>query len=138
LLINRKSNFLTTGVIDMYKVKFDESINRVYITVTGILSFEEAQKAKQAIEESIMNIQPGFDVINDISKLIRADEKAGIILKEIIVLLIQKGVKRVVRVVGTSQMGLIQFANNSLQTDKYNLSYVPTLEDAEKLLNGPG
>lgn len=119
----------------MYKLRVDEPNNRIYITITGILNFEEAQKAKQDIESSIMGIQPGFDVVNDISKLIRADEKAGTILKEIIVMLIQKGVKRVVRVVGTSQMGLIQFANNSIQTEQYNLNYVPTLEDAEALLS---
>jgi hypothetical protein len=119
----------------MYKVRLHESQNRIYITIAGILNYEEAQNAKHAIETTISNIKPGFDVVNDISKLIRADEKAGIILKEIIVMLIQKGVNRVVRVVGTSQMGLIQFANNSLQTDQYNLSYVPTLEDAETLLS---
>lgn len=119
----------------MYKLRVDEPNNRIYITITGILNFEEAQKAKQDIESSIMGIQPGFDVVNDISKLIRADEKAGTILKEIIIILIQKGVRRVVRVVGTSQMGLIQFANNSIQTEQYNLNYVPTLEDAEALLS---
>jgi hypothetical protein len=121
----------------MYKVKVDASKNRIYITISGILSLDEAQKAKKVIESVTGTMKPGFDVVNDISKLIRADEQAGIVLKEIIVILIQKGVKRVVRVVGTAQIGMLQFANNTLQIDQYKISYVPLLEDAENLLKDP-
>jgi anti-anti-sigma regulatory factor len=121
----------------MYKIKVSIPQNRLCITIIGTLSVEEAKKARQTIESSIAQLQPGFDVINDISKLIRADDIAGSVLKEIMILLIQKGVKRVVRVVGTSKTALLQFANNSLQIEQYKLSYVPTLEEAEILLNEP-
>jgi hypothetical protein len=121
----------------MYHIKVDETKNRLYISINGTLPMEEAQKAKRKIEFSITQLKPGFDVINDISKLIRADDIAGSVLKEIMILLIQKGVRRVIRVVGTSKIGLIQFANNSLQIEQYKLSYVPSLEEAEKLLNEP-
>ena len=60
---------------------------------------------------------------------------AGIILKEIMLMLIQKKVNRVVRIVGSSKTGLVQFANNSLPIDAYKLSYLPTLEEAENYLN---
>jgi len=80
-------------------------------------------------------LKPNFDLVNDISKFIRGDDEAGIILKEIMVFLIQKRVNRVVRVVGTSKTGLMQFANNSLPINSYKLSYLPTLEEAESFLN---
>ena len=121
----------------MYKIRTDQVKNRLYITLGGILSMEEAQKTKSVIESSIKTLKPNFDVINDMSKLIRSDEVAGIVLKEIIIMLIQNGVKRVVRVVGTSKTGLIQFANNSLQIEQYKISYVPSIEDAEEFLNQP-
>jgi anti-anti-sigma regulatory factor len=119
----------------MIKIKKDVQKNRLYLSVSGIVSLAEAVKAKEQIEKETEFLQPEFDLINDISKFIHGDDAAGQILKEITISLIQKKVNRVVRVVGTSKAGLIQFANNSLSTDSYKIHYVPTLEEAEKFLN---
>lgn len=80
----------------MVKIKADAIKNRLYITIIGTLNLDEAIEAKQKILKSIDLLSPGFNVINDISKFIRGDEQAGIILKELIVLLIQKKVNKVV------------------------------------------
>ncbi len=80
----------------MVKIKADAIKNRLYITIIGTLNLDEAIEAKQNILKSIDLLSPGFNVINDISKFIRGDEQAGIILKELIVLLIQKKVNKVV------------------------------------------
>ncbi|MCX6169794.1 MAG: hypothetical protein NTX65_10665 [Ignavibacteriales bacterium] len=119
----------------MVKVKKDIEKNRLYVFISGMLSFDEAEKAKELITKEVELLKPGFDLINDISKFIHGADEAGSILKEIMILLIQKKVNRVVRIVGTSKTGLIQFANNSLATDAYKLYYVPTIEEAEKFLN---
>lgn len=119
----------------MVTVKKDIQKNRLYITLAGILSFEDAKRAKELIEIEVNELKPDFDLVNDISKFIRGDDNAGIILKEIMVLLIQKKVNRIVRIVGASKAGLIQFANNSLPIDSYRLSYLPTMEEAENFLN---
>ncbi len=119
----------------MIKITADTAKNRLCITMIGILPIEEAQKSKHSIETAIASLKPGFDVINDISRFIRGDDASGNVLKEIIILLIQNRVNRVVRVVGTSKSGLIQFANNTLQIEQYKISYVPTLEEAELLLS---
>ena len=50
-------------------------------------------------------------------------------------LLIDKKVNWVVRVVGESKIGLLQFANYSLPIESYKLKYLPTLEEAEKFLD---
>lgn len=118
----------------MIKVKADEIKNRLYITIIGTLSMDEAIEAKKNILKSIDLLSPGFNVINDISKFIHSNEQTGIILKEIIILLIQKKVNKVIRVIGTSKTGLIQFAKNTLQLEQYQISYVPTLEEAESIL----
>lgn len=119
----------------MIKITADKAKNRLHISMIGVVTFEEAQKSKLTIEASIASLKNGFDVINDLSKFIRGDDTAGNVLKEIIILLIQKRVNRVVRVVGTSKSGLLQLANNSLQIEQYKISYVPTLSDAELLLS---
>jgi len=118
----------------MYKIKRDEVRNRLYITLTGVLSLEEAKKARHAIEIEVEFLKPNFNLINDISKFIHGDEEAGKVLQGIMIFLIQKKVEKVIRVVGTSKAGLMQFANNSLPIDSYRLKYVPTLDEAEKLL----
>jgi hypothetical protein len=119
----------------MVKVKKDVARNRLYINISGTLSFDDAEKAKELIKKEVEALQPGFDLINDISKFIHGADTAGTILKEIMILLIQKRVNRVVRIVGTSKTGLIQFANHSLAIEAYKLYYLPTLEEAEKFLN---
>ncbi|MFA7228118.1 MAG: hypothetical protein WC061_03700 [Melioribacteraceae bacterium] len=119
----------------MFKIKKDIVRNRLYVTLTGILSLDAAREAKKLIETEVAGLKPNFDLINDISKFIHGDDEAGIILKEIMIILIQNKVNRVIRIVGTSRMGLLQFANNSLAVESYKLSYVPTLEEAEKILN---
>ena len=119
----------------MIKITADQAKNRLHISMIGVLTIEEARKSKQTIESAVASLKAGFDVSNDLSRFIRGDDAAGNVLKEIIILLIQKGVNRVVRVVGTSKSGLLQFANNSLQIEQYKISYVPTLADAELFLS---
>ena len=119
----------------MYRIKKDLVKNRLYIQLTGVLSIEEAKKVRQAIEIEVGSLKPNFDLINDISKFIHGDEEAGKELQLLMVYLIQKKVNKVIRVVGTSKAGLTQFANNSLPIDSYKLKYVPSMEEAEKLLS---
>ena len=119
----------------MYKIKKDVSKNRLYITVSGIISITEAKNIKIVLEKKTKGLQPGFDLINDISRFILGQEEAGEILKEIMNFMIEKKVNRIVRIVGDSKEGLIQFANNSLPVESYRLKYVPTQEEAEKFLD---
>jgi len=119
----------------MYKIKTDIVRNRLYITITGVLSLDEANRARHTIEVEVGSLKPNFDLINDISKFIHGDEEAGKVLQIIMVFLIQKKVNNVIRVVGASKTGLMQFANNSLPIGSYKLKYVPTLEEAESLLS---
>jgi hypothetical protein len=119
----------------MQKIKADTEKNRLYIILAGTLSLKDAESTRNLILKEIETLKPNFDVVNDISKFIRGDDEAGRVLKEIMAILMSKNVNRVVRVIGTSKTGLMQFANFSPQTDSYKLSYVPTLEEAEKILD---
>ncbi len=120
----------------MYRIKKDINKNRLYLTISGIVSITEAKKIKDELEKEVEDMRPNFDLINDISRFIHGQEEAGSVLSEIMKFLISKNVNRVVRVVGNSKEGLIQFANYSLSIEAYQLKYVPTLEEAEKFLDG--
>ncbi len=118
----------------MYKVRIDEEKNRIVVTLAGILTTSEAVACKEIIEKEVVKLSPGFDVIDDISNFRLGQEKAGPVLKEIINYLANHNVHKIVRVVGSSQTGLIQFAKLTGESKSYNLNYVPTLKDAESLL----
>jgi hypothetical protein len=119
----------------MFKIRKDVRKNRLYITLSGIFPLSDAKNAKDEIIKEINELKPNFDVINDISEFIRGQDEAGKILQDIMLLLIDKKVNRVARVVGTSKTGLIQFANYSLKIESYKLKYLPTLREAEKFLD---
>lgn len=121
----------------MVKVQKDAEKNRLYVTLTGIISLEAAREAQSLIQAEVEQLKPDFDLVNDISKFIHGDDEAGKILQEIMIFLIKHKVRKIIRVVGTSKTGLIQFANYSLPIEAYRLSYVPTMEEAEKILSQP-
>jgi hypothetical protein len=118
----------------MYKLKTDLEKNRLTLTLTGFITEGEALTVKEAIVREIPNLSPGFDVINDISNFRLGQDQAGKVLQEIIHLFLSSKVNRVVRVVGASQTGLIQFANYTGEIGSYNVKYVPTFKDAEIFL----
>jgi hypothetical protein len=119
----------------MYKIKKDVEKNRLYILLSGIFPISDAKNAKEIILKEIDDLQPNFDVVNDISQFIRGQDEAGKVLQDIMLLLIDKKVNRVVRVIGESKTGLLQFANYSLQIESYKLKYMPTMAEAEKYLD---
>jgi len=119
----------------MYKIKSDSEKNRLHITLLGFISVNEAATINEAIVKETAQLKPGFDVINDISNFKIAQEQASPILKDIMRFLISHKVNKIVRVVGASESGLIQFANHTFGEPAYNVKYVPTLQDAEIYLN---
>ena len=119
----------------MHSIRKDTKNNRLYITLHEIISFEEAQKVKEQLFKDIEDLQPGFDVINDISKLVNADEKAAKFIEEVDKYFVIKKVKKIIRVVGPSKTGLMLFAKYSPQIESIDIKYVPTLKEAEEMLD---
>jgi hypothetical protein len=118
----------------MYRIRTDSEKNRLLLALSGFVTVEEALVIKEVMAKEIPKLTPGFDVINDISNFRMGQEPAGKILQDIIRFCISHNVGRVVRVVGASQAGLIQFANFTGKIDSYNVKYVPTMKDAETAL----
>ena len=119
----------------MHIIKKDIKNNRLYVTLSGVISLSEAEEIKEIMIKEIEELAAGFDVINNISKYIQGDERAGVILHELVIYLVGKGVNRLIRVVGTSKTGLIQFAKFTPQQKDVNIHYFPTMEEAEEFLN---
>ena len=118
----------------MHIVRKDIKKNRLYITLQGFISNSEARNVKSEVIEEIEGLLPGFDVINDLSKLVNAEERSAPVLSEVTSYMLSKKVNRIVRVVGQSKTGLMLFAKFSPENDSLNIKYVPTLKEAEELL----
>ncbi|MBU2491426.1 MAG: hypothetical protein KJ571_02305 [Bacteroidetes bacterium] len=118
----------------MHIIRNDVTNNRCYVTLSGVISYNEAEEIKEKIIKETEMLKPGFDIINNISKYIQGDESGASILQEIVNHLIDKKVNRIIRVVGTSKTGLIQFAKFTPQDKNLNIHYFPTMEDAAKFL----
>ena len=121
----------------MHIVKIDTQNNRLYLTLSGVISVPEAMKIRDEIYKGVESLKPGFDVINDLSKYIHADEKGAQHLQEVTRFFIEKNVGRIVRVVGQSKTGLMQFAKYSQLIETINIKYVPTMEEAEAFIAAP-
>jgi hypothetical protein len=118
----------------MHTIKIDIQKNRLYLTLIGVLKIPEAKKIQEEIANSVSKLLPEFDVINDLSKYIQGDDKAAPILQEIAQFLIINKVKRIVRIVGQSKAGLLQFAKYTQKDEAKFIKYVPTIEEAEIFL----
>lgn len=121
----------------MHKVKIDIQDNRLYLTLSGVISIPEAMKVRDEIFKGVESLKPGFDVINDLSKYIHADESGAVYLQDVTRFFIDKKVNRIVRVVGQSKTGLMQFAKYSQLVETINIKYLPTMEEAEAFLAAP-
>lgn len=119
----------------MHIVRCDIKRNRLNVILGGIIKLDEAEIVKQEIFEAVDKLEPGFDVLNDLSKFIHGDDSAGSILQDVTKFLSDKKAARIIRVVGQSKTGLMQFARYSQADDSIEIKYVPTMAEAESILH---
>ena len=119
----------------MHSIRKDIHKNRLYLSISGVISISEANKIKDEVIAETSELKPGFDVINNLSKYIKGDERAAPMLQAVEKFFIENKVNRIVRVVGTSKTGLMQFAKYSQPKENVNILYFPTMHEAETFLN---
>lgn len=116
----------------MFQVTSDLDKNRLYITLAGYLEEPERKAAMKAIVAEAGTLQPGFDVISDITALHPSNQEGFNDLLRTRSALKLKGVSRVVRVVKLP-VSRIQLARVS-EAAGYVAEEVDSLEAAERLL----
>ena len=119
----------------MYELIVDAVKNRLTIRIGGTIGKIEGEKIAREMVTVCNQLKRGFDVINDISGYETADKKSEEVFKGVIEFLKVRGVRKVVRVVGGSRAALMKFADVTKTVNNYTVQYVPTMQDAEKLLD---
>jgi hypothetical protein len=111
-------------------------MNRLYIRMTGAMTDDEAKEVAAAIVGEIKKLRPGFAVINDISALKPASEKASEYLRGAQEASVKRGSGRVIRVVGSQAITHLQWNRTLKDTQGTAAETAATVEEAERMLEG--
>lgn len=115
-------------------VRADIPNNRLYISVGGKLSREILDNLYTDIRFCVSDLQPGFNVITDLTECTLAALNGVPTFKKITSYLIDNRVGIVVRVINTNNLVFKQFLNLTAKMQGYKAIFVSTIEDAEEKL----
>jgi hypothetical protein len=118
----------------MYEFKVDTVKNRLYITLEGFFSAEEMKQCSDATIEAIRQLQPGYDVITDISKFSPVGIDALQEIARVQEYFKQTRVRYGVRIVGESVVTGMQFKRIGKSVGYPSIN-VATLAEAEEFLD---
>ncbi len=121
----------------MYRTRADIEKNRLYIILKGRIAAKESKKAASQVIADLKKLKPGFDVVTDISEFEPVTQKEIEILTQVHKALIENGVNRIARVIGSelkATVGKIQFERASKQT-KVVAKNFDLVEDADLYLD---
>ncbi len=111
--------------------KTDIPNNRLYIIIAGKLAKKNLDKLYTDIRFCISDLQPGFNVITDLSECTLAALSAVPIFQKITRYLIENRVGLVVRVVNQDNIVFKQLLNLTARMQGYKAVLVSTIEEAE-------
>lgn len=118
----------------MYEVRADIARNRLYIVLDGFFTDEQAVEAFEAVKAGVDQLQPGFDVINDVRTFKPASPEVAAYIAKGQQYEIKHGLNRVVRVLGAEIIGQMQFERLSKETGLTVIG-ATSVKAAEKLLD---
>ena len=117
-----------------FTIRLDEAKNRMYLTLTGLMTDEETKVAADAAIEGFKKLKPGFCVINDISKF-RPLTKEGVAhVKRAGEAAAALKMRATVRIVGISPTALQQF-QRAAKEGAYTAYTAQSMEEAEAMLD---
>lgn len=119
------------------KIRTDIKKNRLYITLPTSINAKEAENIYAEIRFGVADLQPGFDVITDLTHCSIGYLVAVPTLWKIASYLTAHQVGRVVRIVGNMGLALKQLTALSMKFQCYKPVYVLTIEEAEEELKYP-
>lgn len=118
-----------------YEVNADRAANRLYLKLEGILDEETAEDHVVDMLSAADELEPGFDMVNDISEFKPMTQQATDTIERGKRGLTERGVSAVVRVTGESVVGKMQFERVGGGMEGYHVATAETVEAAEQLLD---
>lgn len=117
-------------------VKADLKKNRLYITIAGKLNKKDLDGLYTDIRFGVADLQPGFDVITDLTECTLAALSGFATFNKITDHLLANNVGKVVRIIDERRIIFKQILNSASRIKGYTAVYVKSLEEAENELKG--
>jgi hypothetical protein len=118
-----------------HEIRANPVKNRLYLRLAGTMSEADAKTVADTIVREIAKLKPGWAVINDISELKPADEKATAHLRRAQEASAKAGCVRVVRVVGKQAITNLQWNRTLADAQGIRADTAGTVADADRLLD---
>ena len=118
-----------------YEVETDRVENRLSLKLEGMLDEETAHEAAEATIEHAEELRPGFEMINDISEFKPLSQEATDAIERGKRGIAERDVGAVVRVVGDSVVGKMQFERVTGDAEGYHVATAESREQAERFLD---
>ncbi len=116
--------------------KVDLEKNRIYITVFGFMTADEAHQLNEDYREAIDQCKPGFTVLTDVRYYKPGPPEIQAILAEGPKMAQAAGCKKVARVlVETKPLGGMQIERLAKSSSSYPSRHFETIEEAEAYLD---
>ena len=87
------------GILQMFQVEADKSKNLLKISFAGRVGLEEAKRCEEEVETLVPDLQPGFQLLTDLSGLESMDLACVPHIERVMDLCNRKGVAKIVRIV---------------------------------------
>jgi hypothetical protein len=117
----------------MYKVHADTVRNRLYITLAGFLSLEEAKRCGDETIAATRKLKAGYDVITDITDFKPGTQDVAKDIERVQRHFKDSGARLGVRIVGQNAPSSMQFARTG-NAAGFSAVNAATLAEAEKIL----
>ncbi|MFO7765357.1 MAG: PilZ domain-containing protein [Pelovirga sp.] len=116
-------------------VRIDIARNRLYCTFAEKSTAQELAELSADIQRRVPELEPGFDVVEDMSRCHLFQLAALPTLRNIMHYLVNRGAREVIRVVDKKSTVFRQFTNLSVRLRSYKPIYVSSMAEADDLLN---
>lgn len=119
------------------KVQVDQKTNRLYLTMSGVLSEEQAEACAKEIELAVEKLKPMFDVINDISGIRPQQPEVLVHAERAYRCIARHQVGRVVRVVTDVSIETLKWAAQMERSSRgagYTTDIATSITEAERML----
>ncbi len=116
----------------MYDIQADVGKNRLSLVLKGFMNVDETKAAAEEAVAQAKTLKSGFTVINDITEFKPSSAEGAEHIKWAQMEVQKMGVGRVIRVIGKSQLGKMQFERTQKDAG-YQADVAATMEEAEKL-----
>lgn len=119
----------------MHQIKVNNDKNRLYLKLSGNVDYRESRTILNEVISKLENLQPGFDMISNLSTYVPISQTADITISAILKTVKEHGVRKTIRIVEDPD-SFVGFGLKLLAEDAgfRHLEIAHSISEAEQIL----